>query len=80
MFVLGVKGLLLAATSAGRVGVVESSRLEPDGNSAGARKSWIGRCRAVLRPRRAEHSILAEGDMLANRLVVSSLPGLEGSK
>lgn len=37
--VVGVGGLLLSATSAGRAGVVESSRLELEVNSAGARKS-----------------------------------------
>lgn len=79
MSVLKVEDLLLSATSTGRVGVVESSRLEPEENSAGARKSWIGRCRAELRLRRAEHSILAEGDMLTNGFVVL-LPGLECSR
>lgn len=79
MSVLEVEDLLVSATSAGRVGVVESSRLELGENSAGARKSWIGRCRAVTQVRRAEHSILAEGDMLANGFVVL-LPGLDCSR
>lgn len=78
MSILEVEGLLLSTTSAGRVGVVESSRLELRENSAGARKSWIGRCRAILRLCRAEHSILAERDILANGFLVL-LPGLECS-
>lgn len=70
MSVAEVGGLLLSATSAGRLGVVESSRVELGENSAGAKKSWTGRCRAILRQSREEHSILAEGDILANGSVV----------
>lgn len=63
--VFEVGGWLPSATSASRVGVVESSRLGWE-KSAGARKSWRGICRAVTRVRCAERSALAGGDMLVN--------------